>query len=148
MWSPLASTSRRTICSRMAAGPCRRMSRQSARGDRSDVTYHVTLAKRPPRDQVNMPIYALGDDVPNLDPSAYVHPGAVIIGNVTVGPNASVWPGAVLRGDYGHIRVGARTSVQDGTVVHATAAAPTTIGDDCVIGHNAHLEGASSMTAC
>jgi carbonic anhydrase/acetyltransferase-like protein (isoleucine patch superfamily) len=47
----------------------------------------------------------------------------------------------VLRGDYGEIRVGARTSIQDGTVVHATAEHPTVIGDDCLVGHLAHLEG-------
>ena len=67
-----------------------------------------------------MAVYALGDRVPTIDPSAFVHPEAVVIGNVTVGAEASVWPGAVLRGDYGVITVGARTSVQDGTVVHAT----------------------------
>jgi carbonic anhydrase/acetyltransferase-like protein (isoleucine patch superfamily) len=47
----------------------------------------------------------------------------------------------VLRGDYGHITVGARTSIQDGTVIHATHDLATSIGDDCVVGHNAHLEG-------
>jgi carbonic anhydrase/acetyltransferase-like protein (isoleucine patch superfamily) len=52
-----------------------------------------------------------------------------------------VWPGAVLRGDYGRIEVGARTSVQDGTVVHATEALATVIGADCIVGHLAHLEG-------
>ena len=88
-----------------------------------------------------MPIYALGDLKPTIDPEAYVHPDAVIIGEVTLGPEASVWPGAVLRGDDGSITVGARTSVQDGTVVHTTPLWPTTIGADCVIGHNAHLEG-------
>ncbi len=88
-----------------------------------------------------MPIYALGDQVPDIDPSAYVHPDAVVIGSVTLGPEASVWPTAVLRGDDGTITVGARTSVQDGTVVHCTPVDPTTIGADCVIGHLAHLEG-------
>jgi len=86
-------------------------------------------------------VYALGDQVPSIDPSAYVHPDAVVIGSVTIGANSSVWPGAVLRGDYGSITIGARTSIQDGTVIHATHSYPTTIGDDCVVGHNAHLEG-------
>jgi carbonic anhydrase/acetyltransferase-like protein (isoleucine patch superfamily) len=86
-------------------------------------------------------IYALGDIEPSIDPSAFVHPDAVVIGRVSIGPDSSVWPGAVLRGDYGEIRVGARTSIQDGTVVHATAECPTLIGDNCVIGHLAHLEG-------
>lgn len=88
-----------------------------------------------------MPIYALGDRVPTIDPDAYVHPDATIIGAVEVGPEATIWAGAVLRGDYGRIVVGARTSVQDGTVVHATHELDTVIGPDCVIGHNAHLEG-------
>ncbi|MDL4777004.1 MULTISPECIES: gamma carbonic anhydrase family protein [Thermomonosporaceae] len=65
-----------------------------------------------------MAVYALGDQVPDLHPSAYVHPQATVIGSVVLGAGASVWPGAVLRGDYGTITVGARTSVQDGTVVH------------------------------
>jgi len=86
-------------------------------------------------------VFALGDRVPSIDSSAFVHPEAVVIGNVTIGAEASVWPGAVLRGDYGEITVGARTSVQDGTVVHATEEHPTRIGAECVIGHLAHLEG-------
>lgn len=88
-----------------------------------------------------MPIYALGDRRPTIDPTAYVHPDAVIIGDVRVGPESSIWPSAVLRGDHGTITVGARTSVQDGTIVHCTAHLPTIIGDRCVIGHNVHLEG-------
>ena len=88
-----------------------------------------------------MPVYALGERVPDIDPSAFVHPDAVVIGNVHIGAEASVWPGAVLRGDYGEIYVGARTSVQDGAVIHATAEHATRIGAGCVIGHIAHLEG-------
>lgn len=88
-----------------------------------------------------MPLYALGDQVPDIHPDAYVHPDAVIIGSVTIGAESSVWPTAVLRGDDGEIHVGARTSIQDGTVVHTTPFWPTTVGDDCVIGHNVHLEG-------
>ena len=88
-----------------------------------------------------MPIYALGDLVPSIHPDAYVHPDAVVIGNVTIGAHSSVWPCAVLRGDDGAITIGQRTSVQDGCVVHTTPEDPTTIGDDCVIGHMVHLEG-------
>jgi len=88
-----------------------------------------------------MPIYAIGDQEPTIDAEAYVHPEAVIIGSVTIGPESSVWPHAVLRGDDGEIRIGARTSIQDGTVVHTTPFWPTVVGDDCVVGHNAHLEG-------
>jgi carbonic anhydrase/acetyltransferase-like protein (isoleucine patch superfamily) len=88
-------------------------------------------------------VYALGDVAPDIHPDAYVHPDAVVIGNVRIGPESSVWPTAVLRGDDGRIEVGARTSVQDGTVVHCTAREPTVIGDRCTIGHNAHIEGAT-----
>lgn len=88
-----------------------------------------------------MPIYALGDLVPEVDPTAFVHPDAVVIGAVTIGAQASIWPTAVLRGDFGTIDVGARTSVQDGTVVHAGPGFPTTVGRGCVVGHLAHLEG-------
>ena len=93
-------------------------------------------------------IYALDDDVPEIDELAYVAPDAVVIGRVKIGPEASVWPGAVLRGDHGHISVGARTSVQDGTIVHCTEQWPTVIGADCVIGHNAHLEGCVIEPGC
>lgn len=88
-----------------------------------------------------MAIYALGDQIPEIDPLAYVHPDAVVIGSVTIGAESSVWPGAVLRGDDGEIRVGARSSIQDNCVIHTTPDDPTIIGDDCVIGHLVHLEG-------
>ena len=87
-----------------------------------------------------MAIYALGDVEPRIDPAAYVHPDATVIGDVTVGAGSTIWPQAVLRGDYGVITVGTRTSVQDGAVLHTTPLHPTTVGDDVVIGHLAHLE--------
>ncbi|HEX9505051.1 MAG TPA: gamma carbonic anhydrase family protein [Acidimicrobiia bacterium] len=87
-----------------------------------------------------MGIYALGEAEPRIDATAYVHPDATVIGNVTIGPESTIWPQTVLRGDYGRIEIGARTSVQDGTVVHCTAELPTIVGDDCVVGHLAHLE--------
>jgi carbonic anhydrase/acetyltransferase-like protein (isoleucine patch superfamily) len=95
-----------------------------------------------------VPIYALGRHEPEIHESAFVHPDAVVIGDVTIGPEASVWPAAVLRGDHGPIQVGARTSVQDGTVVHTTRRWPTIIGAECVIGHNAHLEGCVVEDRC
>jgi carbonic anhydrase/acetyltransferase-like protein (isoleucine patch superfamily) len=88
-----------------------------------------------------MPIYALGDQAPEIDSTAYVHPDAVVIGSVRIGPHSSVWPNAVLRGDDGEIRIGARSSVQDGSVIHCTAELSTVVGDECVIGHIVHLEG-------
>ena len=88
-----------------------------------------------------MPLYRIGDLAPTIDPTAFVHPDAVVIGNVTIGAESTVWPGAVLRGDYGTITIGARTSVQDGDVLDATPVHHTIVGDDCVIGHLVHLEG-------
>ncbi|MBX3313074.1 MAG: gamma carbonic anhydrase family protein [Actinobacteria bacterium] len=88
-----------------------------------------------------MAIYALGDQVPDVHPDAYIAEEAVIIGSVTVGAEASVWPGAVVRGDDGLIVIGARTSIQDGAVLHTTPFTPTTVGEECVVGHLAHLEG-------
>ena len=87
-----------------------------------------------------MALYALGDSAPDVHPDAWVHPDATVIGDVTIGPGSTIWPQAVLRGDYGRIRIGARTSIQDGTVIHCTRELPTLIGDDCVVGHLAHLE--------
>jgi carbonic anhydrase/acetyltransferase-like protein (isoleucine patch superfamily) len=95
-----------------------------------------------------MAVYALGDLVPSIDPTAYVHPDATVIGRVRLGADVTVWPGAVLRGDFGDIEVGARTSVQDGTVVHTTESWSTVIGADCVVGHNAHLEGCTVEDRC
>jgi carbonic anhydrase/acetyltransferase-like protein (isoleucine patch superfamily) len=95
-----------------------------------------------------MAVYAIGDAVPEIHPDAYIHPDATVIGQVSVGAESTVWPGAVLRGDYGRITVGARTSIQDGTVVHATETLPTVIGSDCVVGHIAHLEGCVVEDGC
>ena len=95
-----------------------------------------------------MPIYALDDLIPVIDPDAYVHPDAVVIGAVELAAGASVWPTAVLRGDHGFIKVGERTSVQDGTIVHTTHEWPTVIGADCVVGHRAHLEGCVVEDGC
>lgn len=88
-----------------------------------------------------MAIYALGDQVPTIDSAAYIHPQAVIIGSVTIGPDSTVWPSAVLRGDDGEIIIGAGTSVQDGSVLHTTPHDFTVVGDRCTIGHLVHLEG-------
>jgi carbonic anhydrase/acetyltransferase-like protein (isoleucine patch superfamily) len=87
-----------------------------------------------------MAIYALGARVPEIHPDAFVHPDATVIGSVVIGAESSVWPRAVVRGDYGLITIGARTSIQDGSVIHATQELATAIGDDCVIGHLVHIE--------
>jgi carbonic anhydrase/acetyltransferase-like protein (isoleucine patch superfamily) len=97
---------------------------------------------------LGVPIYALGDLVPDIHPDAFVHPDAVVIGAVTIGAESSIWPGAVLRGDDGRIDVGARTSIQDNCVLHTTVLHPTVVGDDCVVGHLVHLEGCTVESGC
>ncbi|MDA8081345.1 MAG: gamma carbonic anhydrase family protein [Actinomycetota bacterium] len=90
-----------------------------------------------------MAIYALGKKIPRIHSDAYIHADATVIGDVTIGKHSTVWPSAVIRADYGTIVIGDETSVQDGTVIHATAGLLTQIGSRCVIGHLAHLEGCS-----
>lgn len=95
-----------------------------------------------------MAVFALGELVPEIHPDAYVHPQATVIGNVRLGAGSSVWPSAVLRGDYGTIVVGERTSVQDGSIVHAAPHRPTLVGNGCVVGHLAHLESCTIEDDC
>lgn len=79
---------------------------------------------------------------PRIDPSAFIAEGAVVIGDVEIGPGASIWYGCVLRGDVNHIRVGANTNIQDGTVVHVSRVDfPTIIEDEVTIGHGAMIHG-------
>jgi carbonic anhydrase/acetyltransferase-like protein (isoleucine patch superfamily) len=84
--------------------------------------------------------------MPKIDPSAFIAPGAVIIGDVEIGAESNIWFGCVIRGDVHTIRIGARTNIQDGTVVHVTHKnGPTFIGSGITIGHSAlihacHLE--------
>jgi len=77
---------------------------------------------------------------PKVHPSAFVAPTAVLIGDVEVGPESSIWFGAVLRGDNGPIRVGARTSVQDNAVLHVSEHGQTILDDDVTVGHCAVME--------
>jgi carbonic anhydrase/acetyltransferase-like protein (isoleucine patch superfamily) len=77
---------------------------------------------------------------PRVDPSAFVAPTAVLIGDVEIGPESSIWFGAVLRGDNGPIRVGARTSIQDNAVLHVSEDGGTFVGDDVTVGHAAVME--------
>lgn len=88
-----------------------------------------------------MPCYELNGRRPQVDPAAYVAPTAVLIGDVRVGAGASVWFGAILRGDSEHIELGEGSNVQDNTVVHTAEGLPTVIGRRVTIGHGATLEG-------
>jgi carbonic anhydrase/acetyltransferase-like protein (isoleucine patch superfamily) len=78
---------------------------------------------------------------PRIAASAYVDPGAHVIGDVEIGERSSIWPAAILRGDIEPIRVGADTNIQDGTVIHTDRGFPTTIGDRVSVGHAAVLHG-------
>lgn len=79
---------------------------------------------------------------PRIDPTAFIAPTAVLIGNVEVGPDSSIWFGAVLRGDNPDqvISVGARSSIQDNCVLHISERGPTIVGDDVTVGHGAVFE--------
>jgi carbonic anhydrase/acetyltransferase-like protein (isoleucine patch superfamily) len=88
-----------------------------------------------------MPEFELGGRRPRVHPDAYVAPTAVLIGEVELGANASVWFGAVLRGDESSISIGAGSNVQDNAVIHCSANLPTVVGEGVTIGHLACLEG-------
>lgn len=80
--------------------------------------------------------------LPTVDPSAYIDESAQVIGDTTVGAESSVWMNAVIRGDVNIIRIGARTNVQDNSVIHVmNETHPTRIGDDVTIGHSAVVHG-------
>ena len=89
-----------------------------------------------------------GGKLPEVAGSAWVAPGAFVVGEVHLGENSSVWYGAVLRGDTEPITIGARTNVQDGCVVHADPGFPATVGEGCVIGHNAIVHGCEIADGC
>jgi len=96
-----------------------------------------------------MTVYALGEKRPELGEHVFVAPNASVIGDVVVGAESSIWFGAVLRGDCYPIRIGARTNVQDGTVIHVTGGkASTTVGDDVTIGHLALVHGCTIGHRC
>lgn len=87
--------------------------------------------------------------IPSLDGAAFVAPSADVIGDVALSEDASVWYGAVLRGDVQPIRVGARSNVQDGAVLHATTGlTPCEVGEDVTIGHRAIVHGCTLERGC
>jgi carbonic anhydrase/acetyltransferase-like protein (isoleucine patch superfamily) len=95
------------------------------------------------------------DQFPTLGARAYVDPAATVIGDVVLGDDASIWPGCVVRGDVNFIRIGARTNIQDGSILHVTHAGPYTgdgfpcvIGDDVTIGHAAVIHACTIEDAC
>lgn len=87
-------------------------------------------------------VLPFGGHVPRIAPDVFLAPGAAVIGDVEIGDGSSVWYGTVVRGDVGRIRIGRRTNLQDGTVVHLTVNfSHTIIGDDVLVGHRAVIHG-------
>ena len=88
-----------------------------------------------------MPIYSLDGVRPDIADNAYVAPSAQIIGNVKMADHSSVWFGAVIRGDNDLIEIGARTNIQDNSVLHTDPGIPLIIGDGVIVGHRVMLHG-------
>lgn len=95
-----------------------------------------------------MPDLNLDRSLPNVDGSCFIAPNAVVIGNVALGAESSVWYQCVLRGDVSTITVGERTNLQDGAIVHADPGFPTMIGNDVTVGHGAIIHGAIVEDRC
>ncbi|HXH23492.1 MAG TPA: gamma carbonic anhydrase family protein [Dehalococcoidia bacterium] len=90
-----------------------------------------------------MPVFAFEGKYPKIDPTAFIAPTASIVGDVTIEENASVWYGAVVRGDFSPVLIKAGANIQDGSVVHAPPENPTTIGRGATIAHNCVVHGAT-----
>ena len=95
-----------------------------------------------------MPAYNLGAKRPRIDPTAVLAPSCTIIGDVVIGPRTSIWPGAVIRGDYGYVRIGADCSIQDNVVVHCSAENPAVIGKGVTVAHNAVVHACKIGDQC
>src|SRR5438309_9782644 len=86
---------------------------------------------------------------PQIAASAYIDPAAVIIGDVVIGEDSSVWPCSVVRGDVHYIRIGARTNIQDGSILHVMKDEyPLILGDDITVGHSVTLHGCTIESRC
>ena len=94
-------------------------------------------------------IAGLGDRVPRLAASAFVAPTAIVVGDVVLGEDSSVWYGAVLRGDIAGIRIGDRTNIQDHCMLHTSTGGPdAVVGSDVTVGHRAVIHGATVQDRC
>ncbi len=86
---------------------------------------------------------------PKIHESAYVTDDAIVIGDVEIGAESSVWFGSILRGDVNHIRIGERTNIQDGTIIHVSSKThPTVLEDEVTLGHRVTLHGCHIETGC
>ena len=90
-----------------------------------------------------LPVLAFGGRQPDVAADVFIAPGAMVIGDVTIGAGSSVWYNAVLRGDIAPIRIGRGSNVQDGAVLHVDEGVPCTLGDNVVIGHGAVVHSAT-----
>lgn len=88
-------------------------------------------------------IYSLGDKRPSLHPSCFIAPSADLIGDITMGADASAWFNVVMRGDNDPITIGERSNIQDGSILHTDLGAPLTIGREVTVGHKVMLHGCS-----
>jgi carbonic anhydrase/acetyltransferase-like protein (isoleucine patch superfamily) len=86
--------------------------------------------------------------MPSIDRTAFVHPDALVFGDVTLGARVSIWPTAVIRGDTGRIVIGDESNVQDGTIIHVDHGIPTTVGRRVAIGHRAIVHGSRVDDYC
>ncbi|MBA2380145.1 MAG: gamma carbonic anhydrase family protein [Blastocatellia bacterium] len=94
-------------------------------------------------------IKPFGEKTPDIHPTAYIAEDAVIIGDVVIGEESSIWYGCVLRGDVNYIRIGSRTNIQDGSVVHVSSEThPTTLEDEVTVGHRVTLHGCYVERGC
>ena len=94
-------------------------------------------------------IRSYGGHMPQIPASAYIDPAGVVIGDVTIGERSSVWPCAVIRGDVHWIRIGARTNIQDGSVLHVMRDDhPLSLGDNVTVGHGVVLHGCTIESRC
>ncbi|WP_151529649.1 MULTISPECIES: gamma carbonic anhydrase family protein [Corynebacterium] len=93
-------------------------------------------------------IIPIGDKTPQIHPTAWVAPNATLIGDVVIGEHASVFYGCVLRADINAIRVGARSNIQDNSVLHVDRDAPCTLGADVTVGHMSLVHGTTVADAC
>jgi carbonic anhydrase/acetyltransferase-like protein (isoleucine patch superfamily) len=96
-----------------------------------------------------MPIRSYKGRLPQIAPTAYIDPAAVIIGDVVIGEDSSVWPCVVIRGDVHYIRIGSRTNIQDGSVLHVMKDIyPLILGDNVTVGHSVTLHGCTIESRC
>jgi carbonic anhydrase/acetyltransferase-like protein (isoleucine patch superfamily) len=95
-----------------------------------------------------MNLYPYRDKRPRIDPTAYLAPGARVIGDVEIGPRSSIWFNAVIRADSAPVRIGTETNVQDGAILHVDPDAPCFVGDVSTIGHGAIVHGCTIGRSC